>query len=65
MIIHLVTFQEDYKLLERSPPTGGFFLAPAEGKGPSGLKVIFAGLTDQRTTGLRELDTEDIPSCDL
>ena len=46
------------------PPLGGFFLAPAEGcsiwlhqKGPSGPKVISpVGLTDERTTGLRELD---------
>ena len=43
---------------------GGFFLAPAEKcslrliqKGPSGPKVILPdGLTDERTTGLRELD---------
>ena len=32
------------------PPTGGFFLAPAEGKGPSGPKVILpAGRTDEQT----------------
>ena len=43
-----------------SPPTGGFFLAPAEGLGPSGPKVILPdGLTDglmDGLTGLRELD---------
>ena len=38
-----------------SPPTGGFFLAPG-GQGPFGTQVNFAGLTDKRTTGLRELD---------
>ena len=44
-----------------SPPTGGFFLAPAEGgRAFSGPKVIFGGRrngrTDERITVLRELD---------
>ena len=33
-----------------SPLTGGFFLAPAEGKGPSGPKITLPdGRTDGRT----------------
>ena len=36
---------------------GGFFLAPSEGQCPSGPKVILPdGQTNDRTTGLRELD---------
>ena len=41
-----------------SPPTGGFFLAPAEGKGHSGPEVILAdgrmdGRTDNGLKGVR------------
>ena len=40
-----------------SPPIGGFFLAPAEGQGHLGPKIMLSdGRTDRRTTGLRELD---------
>ena len=50
--------------LEIQPPYGGCFLNPAEGfslrlhqKGSSGPMVILPyGLTDERTTGLREFD---------
>ena len=52
--------QDYWDTRQFSPPTGGFFLAPAEGcslwlhqKGPLDPKVI---LPDGRTTGLRELD---------
>ena len=44
--------------LESSAPYGGFFLDPAEGKVPSGPKVILpygptAGWTDNRFKGVR------------
>ena len=36
-----------------SPPTGGFFLAPAEGQGPSGPKGYFSRQTDNGFKGVR------------
>ena len=56
---HQQHMEYKYQLTRKfSPPMGGFFLAPAEGKNPSGPKVTLPdrqtdGRTDKRFKGVR------------